>query len=129
MADLPSAPAMSGVGALAHRPNGSIAAAFLSAVFALLVLGIVQIRTHVDEAFKEQVFDLGRSWIPNAEGIGPYSGKETITLVAWLVSWLVLELLLRRRDVDLKLWFGVAMTGLVVAVLLVWPPVWHVFGP
>ncbi|MBI2078673.1 MAG: hypothetical protein HYT80_09950 [Euryarchaeota archaeon] len=109
----------------AQQPNGPIVAAFLSATIGLFVLGLVQVGTVVSDTFKERVFDLGKAWIPEAEGIGPYSGKETLMLVAWIASWVGLYFALRHKDVALRPWFGAALAILAVAALLVWPPVWH----
>lgn len=108
-----------------HHPTGGAVAAMLSAALGLVVLALVQVRTHLNERFKEQVFDLGKSWIPNAEGIGPYSGKETLLLVAWLGSWLVLHLALRKREVPVRPAFAVFLVAILSATVLLWPPVWH----
>lgn len=107
------------------KTAGPYVAAFLAAGIGLLVLAFVQVLTELDDAFKERVFDLGKAWIPGAEGIGPYSGKETLMVVGWLGSWLVLHLALRHRDPDVRPWFGLALVMLGLAVLLLWPPVWH----
>jgi len=106
-------------------PSGATAAAILSATFGLLVLGIVQVATFLNAGFQATVHDIGRAWIPNADGIGPYSGKETLMLVAWLGSWIVLRLTIGRRNVPLRALAGIAFAMLLIAVLLVWPPVWH----
>lgn len=111
-----------------YKPNGASVAAVASAAFGLLVLGLVALATELSERAKEVVFDVGKAWIPNGEGIGPYSGKETFLLVGWLGSWLILHFVLRNREVDTKVWFGAALALLLVATLLVWPPVWHFLG-
>lgn len=108
-----------------YRPNGASVAALLSAAIGLLVLGIVVVATELSEAAKETVFEVGKAWVPGAEGIGPYSGKETFMLMGWLGSWLILHFALRDREVNTKAWFGVALAMLIVATLLVWPPIWH----
>jgi len=100
-------------------------AALLAAPVGLLVMAIVQVATELSAGFKDFVFNVGKVWIPGASGIGPYSGKETFLLVGWLVAWAALHYGLRRRQVSVKLWFGVALGVLFVATLLVWPPVWH----
>ena len=66
-------------------------------------------------------------WMPGAEGIGPYSGKETVGLIAWLVSWVILHFSLRHKQLNGGLWLTVFLLGIGVATTLVWPPVWH-FG-
>ena len=105
--------------------NGPIVAAFVSATIGILVLALVQVATVMSASFKDTVFEVGKAWIPGAEGIGPSSGKETFMLAAWLLSWVGLHYTLRQRELPLRPLFGVALAILAVAVFLVWPPVWH----
>lgn len=109
------------------RPNGGSVAALLAATFALLVLGIVVVVAEVNPEANTFVFNVGKAWVPGAEGIGPYSGKETFLLVGWILSWGGLHFALRHRRVDVRVAFGAAMVMLLIAVLLIWPPVWHLF--
>lgn len=105
--------------------NGPYVAAMLGATIGLLVLALSQIGSELSDAFRDAVFDLGKAWIPGAEGIGPYSGKETLMLVGWLASWGLLHLGLRNKILDLRTWFGTALVILFVSTFLMWPPVWH----
>lgn len=107
--------------------NGASVAAFLAASLGLLTLGIAAFTSEMSSRFRDAVFEVGKAWIPNAEFIGPYSGKETLALVGWLGSWLLLHRVLRRRDLEVRRWLVVALVLLLVATLLVWPPVWHFF--
>ena len=108
-------------------PNGIAIAAYLSAMIGLLALGIVVFLCEASKPFLEQVYTLGKLWIPGAEGIGPYSGKETVALLAWLVSWWILHYLLRRKQLNGGFWLTIFLVGIGVATTLVWPPVWHFF--
>jgi len=103
--------------------NGPLVAAMLAIVTGLLVMAFVNIGTDMSAGFKDTVHGIGKAWIPNAQGIGPYSGKETLMLLGWLGSWPLYHLLLRRRELNLKVWFLVFVVGVAVAALLVWPPV------
>ena len=105
--------------------NGAYVAAVLAAAFGLLVLSLVQLGTEMSDGFKDTVFSIGKAWIPNAQGIGPYSGKETLMLVAWLGSWALLHFALREKILNVRVWFGTSMVVLFVATILMWPPVWH----
>jgi hypothetical protein len=109
----------------APRFNGVDMAAIVAAAFSIFLLGLVQIWTVVSEAGKEWVFGVGKAWMPHAEHIGPYSGKETIMAVGWLVAWLVLHLALRHKHVNPRPWFFVALAFILMGVVLIWPPVWH----
>lgn len=111
-----------------YRPNGASVAALSAAAFGLLVLGVVVLATELSERAKNVVFDIGKLWIPRAAEIGPYAGKETFLLLGWLLSWLILHFALGGKEVNTKVWFGGALGALLVATLLVWPPVWHLLG-
>jgi len=97
--------------------TGVIAATFLAALIGLLVFALVNIAADVNSGF--------RTSITLNSGIGPYSGKQVFLIASWLISWPILHLLLRNRGVNLRKWFGVFLVGLLVAVLLMWPPVFE----
>lgn len=111
----------------AARPNGGSVAAFLSAAIGLLVLGIVVLATELSVPARDFVFSVGQAWVPRAEAIGPYSGKETFLLVGWLGSWVALHAALRHRDVHVRTAFGIAMAAILAALVMIWPPFWHLF--
>ncbi len=96
-------------------PTGAAMAALLAAAIGLLSLGLANIYSAIDTGFKAA--------ITLNSGIGPYSGKEVFLFAGWFGSWVVLHLVLRRREVSVKKWFGVFMVLMLVATLLVWPPV------
>ena len=98
-------------------PSGVAVAALLAAVIGLLVLGLVNIISAIDAGF--------RTAITLNTGIGPYSGKEVIAFSAWLGGWLILHVALRKRELNMRRWYGVFLVSLLVAVLLVWPPVFE----
>ena len=109
--------------------KGAAQAAFLSAMFGCLTLALVNVGTEMSEAFKDWVHWVGKLWIPGAQGIGPYSGKETFMLVGWFLSWLVLYRLLRNREWNNALVLAIFLVGIGVATTLIWPPVFiHLAG-
>ena len=63
--------------------------------------------------------------LPGAAGIGPYSGKETLALAAWLGAWLILHFALRGKDLEISRWFIVFLVGVGIATTLIWPPVFE----
>ena len=97
--------------------TGVIAATFLAALIGLLVFAVVNIAADVNSGF--------RTSITLNSGIGPYSGKQVFLIASWFISWPILHFLLRNRDVNLRRWFGVFLVGMLVAVLLMWPPVFE----
>jgi hypothetical protein len=110
-----------------HIANGIAVAAYLSAMIGVLTLGIVAFLCEASTGISAKVHQIGKLWMPGAEGIGPYSGKETLSLLAWVVSWIILHRLLRHKNVNEVLWLVVFLLGIGVASTLVWPPVWTFF--
>ena len=108
------------------RPTGPAAAALFGMGVGLLSLAASHMLSEVSEPFKRAMQDLGNRWIPGAEGIGPYSGKETTALLVWLLSWALLHLTLRRRDANVVVAGVVAYLLAGTATTLLWPPITHV---
>lgn len=106
-------------------PGGIAVAALMAAMLGMLTLAVVNVFTAASPDFNKWVHNVGKLWMPGAQGIGPYSGKETLALIGWLGSWVILHLALRKRDVDLSRWFIVFLVGVGVATTLIWPPVFE----
>lgn len=98
-------------------PTGAIVAALFGAWIGLMALAISNIAATADSGFRTAT-------TLNA-GIGPYSGKELFMIVSWFVSWPILHFAMRRRALALKPWFGAFLVGMLIAVLLMWPPVFE----
>lgn len=106
-----------------EKPTGIAAAAILSASLGLLALAVSHLVAEFSSAGKAWVHAWGKAWMPGAQGIGPYSGKETLAFITWIGSWILLSLLLRRKNVRL-LGVGVlSLIGLATATALLWPPI------
>lgn len=105
--------------------QGTAQAALLGAMIGVLTLSIVNLGTEISEAFKTTVHNVGKAWMPGAEGIGPYSGKETLALVAWLGSWLLLHRFLKSGEWNSRVVIAVFLLGIAAATTLLWPPVIH----
>jgi hypothetical protein len=108
------------------KPAGPAAAAFLSGSIGLLAVALSHWAGEASAPIKDALQALGKVWIPGAQGIGPYSGKETIGLVVWLVSWAILHYALRRRQVNLNAYGIAVLVILGVATTILWPPALHV---
>lgn len=109
--------------------GGAAQAALLSSMVGILTLALVNMGTEISEAFKTFIHRIGKVWIPGAEGIGPYSGKETVALVAWLLSWWMLHRLLRETERNFRVVIVIFLMGIACATTLLWPPVFMLFGP
>lgn len=110
-----------------RRATGEAVAALLAAAIGMLTLAVVNQFTAISPAFNTWVHGVGKLWMPGAEGIGPYSGKETLSALAWLVSWAVLHPALKRRELTLSRWLVVFLVGVGVATTFIWPPVFEYF--
>lgn len=82
-------------------------------------------RAEFDACCNAWVHDVGKLWMPGAAGIGPYSGKETLALMAWLGTWQILHYALRNKDLEISRWFIVFLVGVGIATTLIWPPVFE----
>ncbi|SRR5581483_3026450 len=107
-----------------YVPGGPAVAALLSAMLGMLTLAVVNVLTEASSGFEARVHGVGQLWMPGAEGIGPYSGKETLALAAWIGSWAVLHVVLRRADLPVSRWLVVLLAGVGLATTLIWPPIY-----
>ncbi len=105
------------------RPNGAAVAAMLSTAIGLLAMTIANF---LQDAWGKPVADtlinIGKLWIPNAPGLGPYSGKETLLFLGWFFSWLLLHFTLRKRQIDLRIPTILFVIGIAISTLLVYTP-------
>ena len=102
---------------------GAAQAALLSAMLGTLALALSNLGAEMSKEFQTSVHNIGKFWMPGAEGIGPYSGKETIALAVWLVSWWILHRLLRTREWNNRWVVAIFLIGIACATTLLWPPI------
>jgi hypothetical protein len=114
--------------ATARVASGVAVAALLAAAIGMLTLAGVNQFTAISKDFNAWVHGVGKLWMPGAEGIGPYSGKETLAALAWIVSWAGLHYGLRRRELKLSTWLIVFLVGVGLATTWIWPPVFEYFA-
>ncbi|MGK7932215.1 MAG: hypothetical protein AB4041_12385 [Microcystaceae cyanobacterium] len=110
--------------------SGEAAAAFLSTAIGAIAMMIAHHIADADQTktVQAKLLTLG-SWIPGAANpdplwgnIGNYTGKETVLLLAWLISWIVLYFMLKDRQVKTATLF-VWMIGLMtLATAMCWHP-------
>ncbi|SRR6266498_814131 len=104
--------------------NGPAAAALLAGGIAAVVYGIIII-------LSEGVPAIGTAlnWYNPA---GALSGKTSLTVIIWLITWGILGNQWKDRDVDFQRTSTTALILLVVGFLLTVPPVFdffiHMFG-
>jgi hypothetical protein len=110
--------------------SGMAAAALISAGIGCFTMMVTHHLSDADKskATEKFVHSLGK-WIPGSDSpnpvtgnIGSYSGKETMLLIGWLVSWAILHRLLKDKPVKTSTIF-IWMLGLfVAATVMSWHP-------
>lgn len=113
-----------------NSPNvsGPGAAAFISPGIGAFLMMLIH---HLADSYKpleELLCQLG-SWIPGTYNhdlmyghIGSFSGKQTILLIGWLVSWLFLGLIWRDRYVKISTILFWMFASFMAATIMIWPP-------
>ena len=91
------------------EPTGPVAAVMLAAGIGGLTLAVVTCWTVASDGFRQSLAYSAR--------VGPLSGKTIWAVVFFLVSWAILGVLLRNKDVDLKK-VSIAM-GVLIALALI----------
>ncbi len=112
----------------APETSGTAAAAILSASFGCFCMMINQHITMLSKSWDNFIWSLG-AWMPGSHNqdplygqIGSYSGKVTILIFSWLVSWIVLHHWLNNRQVGprtILLWM---LVFLIAATVMNWHP-------
>ena len=109
------------------KPNGPVAAAFIAAGIASLVLGIFvtlnEFSPDISNFLKfDANFGLGK-------GVGPLSGKVGMAVIAYAISWVVLHFMWRRREMNFR---NVLLASLILVGLgfaLTFPPIFKIAAP
>jgi hypothetical protein len=109
------------------KPNGPVAAAFVAAGIASFVLGLFttlnEMSSDINTFLKfDASYGLG-------SGVGPLSGKVTLATIAFVVSWVVLHVLWRNKDLK---WRNVMIASVVLVGLgfaLTFPPIFLALAP
>ncbi|MFQ5855035.1 MAG: hypothetical protein ACE5LU_05245 [Anaerolineae bacterium] len=99
--------------------NGVAAAAVLAAGIGSFVLGLFTTLAAASEGVKGLV-----NWYGPA---GPLSGKSGLAVIAWLVSWAVLHIWWKDRDVNFDRIFTITVVLIGLGLLLTFPPVFEAF--
>lgn len=102
------------------RAFGFTAATLIGGGFGVALLGVL---TFMVERFADlqQAFTLSKD-------VGPLSGKTTYAVVGWLVSWAVLAVVLRGRDVPEKATYWISGILVALGFVLTFPLVWKLLG-
>jgi hypothetical protein len=119
--DAEIAPELAGLD-LPDLPDGPAAAAMVAAGVGIFVLGLLTTFAVFWTGLKDFLADFQGS-----RGVGPLAGKTTLAVAIWLVSWVVLHLAWRNKDVDLRRMFYIGMALGLLGALGTFPPFFEAF--
>lgn len=117
------------------KPNGPVVAAFIAAGVGSLFIGIGVVLNEASAAIKSAIgvdFNALLQFDKNfglGSGVGPLSGKVALAVIAFAVSWIVLHLWLRGKEVNFRTGFIVALVLVGLGFALTFPPIFRLFAP
>lgn len=107
--------------------SGPLIAATLSPVLGFYTLMISHHVSRISKQWDQVVHAYGY-WIPGSLGTGPdgsigsYSGKETLALAVWFLSWAIFHLLWKKQELPVKRWTPVFLGALAFVTLCLFHP-------
>ena len=107
------------------KPNGPVAAAFIAAGIASATLGLMVVLAEASPAIRSAL-DFSTNYGLGG-GVGPLSGKVAVATIAYVVSWIVLHLAFRGRDLQWSRVFLATVALVALGFLLTFPPVFLLF--
>jgi hypothetical protein len=110
------------------QTSGVAAAALISAAIGTVTMMVTHHLAETSTVRSQFIQSLG-DWIPGSTtanpvmgNIGSYAGKETMLLVGWLISWVLLHHLLQHRQVRPKTIFFSTFGLFTAAIVMCWHP-------
>lgn len=107
---------------LADKPDGPGAAAMLSAGIGIFMLGFFTTGAVISAGLNDFL-----AWWEWGQGVGPLAGKSTVSVIIWLVSWVVLHMVWKDRDVDIKKMFYIGLGLGIAGAIMMFPPFFELF--
>jgi hypothetical protein len=112
----------------APSTSGPAAAALFSGGIGAVLMMATHHFAEISKANNQLVIKMG-SWIPGAMNADPmwgnlenYAGKEMMFFIGWLVSWPILSLLLRNRQMKPRTIFVTLFGLFTLATAMAWHP-------
>ncbi len=102
--------------------SGPVVAASLSVLLAFLTLMVSHHISRLTPGLDKLVHSYGY-WIPGSQGRGPegsigsYSGKETLALLVWFLSWGLFHGLWRKQEFSMRSWARFFVISLLLITL------------
>ena len=108
------------------KPNGPAAAAVLAAGIGSFVLGLF-VTLNEMSADIHDFLDFSKNY-GIGSGVGPLSGKVILAVGAYFVSWLVLAMMWRGKEVNFRGVFVLTLVLLALGFALTFPPIFLIFA-
>lgn len=99
--------------------TGVAAAAMVAGGVGTFVIGLLTTGAVISEGLKETL----NWWNP----AGPLTGKTGLGVIAWLVSWFILNRIWHTENRSLQQAFAIALILIGLGVILTFPPVFEAF--
>ncbi len=107
------------------KPNGPAAAAVVATGIGATVLGLMVVLAELSPDAKT-FLDFAKNY-GIGSGVGPLSGKVVLGVAAYFISWLVLGLMWRGKEVNFNRAFVVGLILVAVGFALTFPPIFLAF--
>lgn len=98
----------------------AVGASMIASGVGSFVLGVAIILTEMNADIKTAL-----TW---NSGVGPLSGKTGVSVIAFVLSWVILHYAFQRKGITLTNSFIITMVLLVLGLLLTFPPIFMAFG-
>ena len=98
------------------KPNGPVAAAFLAGGIGAAAMGIIVTWSEISTDFANLL-----KW---NSGVGPLSGKTTLGVIIFFVSWVVFHLIFRGKETNFSRIATIAFVLLAIGLIGTFPPFW-----
>ena len=99
-----------------NKPNGPVAAALLAGGIGSAVLGLLTFGAEASEGIKTLM-----NWY---NPVGPLMGKSSLGIIAFFLSWVILNSLWKGKETNFGRIAIVAMVLVTVGLIFTFPPVW-----
>ncbi|MBI3760846.1 MAG: hypothetical protein HY260_03160 [Chloroflexi bacterium] len=101
-------------------PNGPIAAALVAGGIGSAVIGLMTVLNEASPAISNTL-----KWVGP---VGPLSGKTGVGVIVFFVSWIVLHVIYRGKNVDFARFATIALILLGLGLLGTFPPFFDLFA-
>lgn len=101
----------------AHTKLGAAAAAFVASGIGCFFIGLFTTLAEVSPAVKAALLWSGP--------VGPLSGKVGVSIILWVMSWLVLHTMWKDKDSNVNRSLTLTLVLFVLGFLLTFPPIFQ----